>query len=716
VLDDEAKVEFQERIERLRGGKGALSKIAKTVSALASNSSADLCFQPGTMDPGTKAPPQEAPKTAPTPAMQQQATAEMNERYQQGMQSIQYGLQTNPHSLSGVELDSFVGNMRRQLEEECKVFYKERLVQLQSPQSAPQVDEKSERKSVLTELYKMTGQVKVPLVLDMLEKWLANPGLGKLCIFAHHLSVLDALQKGSSVSNTAKSNKKFIRIDGSTGPKVRQQQINSFQNDPSYRIALLGITAAGVAVTLTASATVWFAEMFWTPALMIQAEDRCHRIGQQARVRCLYLVAKGTLDEILWKHVEKKFMDLGEFVEGKEKMKIVCNKKYKNYNELKSTLELNDTPSDDEDDDGEDAIAADVDDDLMDEIEELAQEEAAMLRADNEDGDEDGEAKPAVAPRKRSVPVAGSSEAQAICLSDDEDPPAKVASGGSDIVEIVDAGGQAGGPAGQRPLTEMEFIDKPFSDLRQYKMHFPGPSYGLEIITFHDRVVVRDIAPARKQQFGSNVKPHVGDVLLAVNGQPIPLGYSFGSLKNHLSASMRHPPVELTFAEHPAMEQFFKSYDFSRLGLHPAPVMRVSLEHEFPIMQEYRHMVSERRFGFDLLRHEGYLVASKKMEDGRDPRFADVLVSVNNMVLPRHTEMQHAITLLTAAVKSPPVELIFKRSNQFAAYLKYLYERNKAKKRLARQQAAMAARQQAAQQAAASGAKTGGEVIELLDD
>lgn len=70
--------------------------------------------------------------------------------------------------------------------------------------------------------------------------------------------------------------------------------------------------AAGVAVTLTASSTVWFTELFWTPAIMIQAEDRCHRIGQQARVRCLYFIARGTLDEILWKLIEKKFRDLGE--------------------------------------------------------------------------------------------------------------------------------------------------------------------------------------------------------------------------------------------------------------------------------------------------------------------------------------------------------------------------------------------------------------------
>ena len=61
--------------------------------------------------------------------------------------------------------------------------------------------------------------------------------------------------------------------------------------DPSIRVALLGLTAAGVAVTLTASSTVWFAELFWTPALMIQAEDRAHRIGQKNEVRVYRLIS-----------------------------------------------------------------------------------------------------------------------------------------------------------------------------------------------------------------------------------------------------------------------------------------------------------------------------------------------------------------------------------------------------------------------------------------
>ncbi|EED91959.1 THAPSDRAFT_262487, partial [Thalassiosira pseudonana CCMP1335] len=179
----------------------------------------------------------------------------------------------------------------------------------------PQYNEQGEEiksKEVLHHLYNITGRSKIDKVTKMLKSWLADPTKGKLCIFAHHLDVLNAITRGAGLSNFVGSNTRFIRIDGATNPKTRQEQILTFQTDPTVRIAMLGITAAGVAVTLTASSTVWFAELFWTPAIMIQAEDRCHRIGQQARVRCLYFVAKSTLDEVLWKLIEKKFRDLGE--------------------------------------------------------------------------------------------------------------------------------------------------------------------------------------------------------------------------------------------------------------------------------------------------------------------------------------------------------------------------------------------------------------------
>ena len=59
-------------------------------------------------------------------------------------------------------------------------------------------------------------------------------------------------------------------------------------------------------LTFTAATVVVFAEMYWTPGMMVQCEDRAHRIGQTSCVAVHYLVAKDTMDEWVWSAVCKK--------------------------------------------------------------------------------------------------------------------------------------------------------------------------------------------------------------------------------------------------------------------------------------------------------------------------------------------------------------------------------------------------------------------------
>jgi len=72
----------------------------------------------------------------------------------------------------------------------------------------------------------------------------------------------------------------------------------------------LSISATGVAINLTASSTVWFAELGWTPASLLQAEDRCHRVGQRRPVTCRYFCAANSIDIQIVELIKQKFQNI----------------------------------------------------------------------------------------------------------------------------------------------------------------------------------------------------------------------------------------------------------------------------------------------------------------------------------------------------------------------------------------------------------------------
>jgi SWI/SNF-related matrix-associated actin-dependent regulator 1 of chromatin subfamily A len=134
----------------------------------------------------------------------------------------------------------------------------------------------------------------------------------KLVVFCHHKTTVDALMKEFGEC--------AVKIDGSvpTAPSTkRQEAVDTFQNETWCRL-FVGTMAAKEGITLTAASNTCFLEMWWTSGDHVQAEDRVHRIGQEAdSVGAYYLIGERTIEETIAKLIDKKAKVLAAVLDGK---------------------------------------------------------------------------------------------------------------------------------------------------------------------------------------------------------------------------------------------------------------------------------------------------------------------------------------------------------------------------------------------------------------
>jgi chromodomain-helicase-DNA-binding protein 7 len=97
------------------------------------------------------------------------------------------------------------------------------------------------------------------------------------------------------------------RIDGGVPEERRQAAIHRLSTDPRAFVFLLRTRAGGLGINLTAADTVIVFDSSWNPQDYIQAQARCHRIGQQRDVKVFRLVMRGTYEMQMVDRASRKF-------------------------------------------------------------------------------------------------------------------------------------------------------------------------------------------------------------------------------------------------------------------------------------------------------------------------------------------------------------------------------------------------------------------------
>lgn len=163
-------------------------------------------------------------------------------------------------------------------------------VPLELQQELDEIDKQWENKNdlpsfeMLSTVRAKLARARIPDLIEQVERFESERI--PLVVFSAHREPVEALggRTGWGV------------ITGESAHDHRRTVIDCFQTGLLSGIALT-IQAGGLGITLTRASTVLFADLAYTPAENVQAEDRLVRIGQEARgVQIVRLVADHAVD------------------------------------------------------------------------------------------------------------------------------------------------------------------------------------------------------------------------------------------------------------------------------------------------------------------------------------------------------------------------------------------------------------------------------------
>ncbi|XP_026570284.1 lymphoid-specific helicase [Pseudonaja textilis] len=150
------------------------------------------------------------------------------------------------------------------------------------------LDSVTQQFKVDEDLVKNSGKI---LLLDRMLPELKKRG-HKVVLFSQMTRMLDILMDYCYLRDY-----QFSRLDGSMSYADREENMKNFNADPEVFIFLVSTRAGGLGINLTAADTVIIYDSDWNPQSDLQAQDRCHRIGQTKPVVVYRFVTANTIDQ-----------------------------------------------------------------------------------------------------------------------------------------------------------------------------------------------------------------------------------------------------------------------------------------------------------------------------------------------------------------------------------------------------------------------------------
>ena len=162
--------------------------------------------------------------------------------------------------------------------------------------------------SKMAKLKQVAFQVKKNSAIQFIKDYIEN--VGKLVVFIWHIESYNILMK--------EFEKIAVGINGSVSIQDRNKAVEEFQNNPKIKLFVGQIKSAGTGLTLTASSCTVFLEFGMTAPQHLQAEDRVHRIGQEAdSVLAQYLILEDSIEQDCMNTLNKRAKHLDAVLDGK---------------------------------------------------------------------------------------------------------------------------------------------------------------------------------------------------------------------------------------------------------------------------------------------------------------------------------------------------------------------------------------------------------------